>query len=141
MLRLWKISRNHGPITSVLASSAASPAGRGANGSVEEEESSKIFWDLWQKAVDNLDDDKRSALKLNLDEHGQVQPCITNVIQDMVTGVESSFDEYRNGGLKIEDYDAKVLLSVRENEKGTLRFALRSKAIIDSGVKFDPTKY
>lgn len=122
---------------STQGSGAVSPTNQETNPN----ENGKVLRDLWQEALDNLDDEKKSALKLRFDRNGQVQPCVTDAIQGVVTSIEASFEEYRNSGLKIKDRDGQVLFNVRENGKEILKFALRAKAIIDSGVKFDPTGY
>ncbi|KAH8666260.1 hypothetical protein BGZ61DRAFT_121986 [Ilyonectria robusta] len=124
-------------VVSASGSDAISPTNQGGGHT----ESNKALRDLWQEALDNLDDEKKSALKLRFDENGRVQPCVTDAIQGVVTSVETSFEQYRNGGWKFRDRDGKVIFDVRESGKQILRFALRSKAIIDSGVKFDPTGY
>lgn len=158
MAQLWKFSRKskkstaqtqaqkspsfpgalqQSSVVSVSGSDAISPTSQGGGHT----ESNKALRDLWQEALDSLDDEKKSALKLRFDENGRVQPCVTDAIQGVVTSVETSFEQYRNGGWKVRDRDGKVIFDVRESGKQILRFALRSKAIIDSGVKFDPTGY
>ncbi|KAJ5724343.1 hypothetical protein N7488_002378 [Penicillium malachiteum] len=101
-------------------------------------ESDKAPRDLWQEALNHLDEETRSPLKL---EGEQTESCVTNAIQAVVTNVEVLFEEYSNGGRKIKDGDGRITYDVRENGKKVLRFALRTKAIKDSGVKFDPTGY
>ena len=131
--------------TTLQQSSTASTAGSGAvsptNQETNPKESDKVLRDLWQEALNNLDNEKKLALKLRLNRNGQVQPCVTDAIQRVVTSIEASFEEYMNGGWKIKDRDGKIVFDMRENGKKILKFALRSKAIIDSGVKFDPTGY
>lgn len=126
-----------GSTASTTGSRAVSPTDQ----KTDPKDGGKILRDLWQEALDNLEDDKKSALKIRFDKNGQVQPCVTDAIQEVVTRIEASFEEYNNGGLKIKNRDGQVLFNVRENGKEILKFALRSKAIIDSGVKFDPTGY
>ena len=101
----------------------------------------KSLRNLWQEAFDNLDDEKKVALKPCINEKVQPQPCVTEAIHDVVKSIETSFEEYSSSGLKLKNKDGKVLVDLREKGREILRFALRSKAIIDSGVKFDPTGY
>jgi hypothetical protein len=131
--------------TTLQQGSTASTPGSGAvsptNRETGPKKSDKVQRDLWQEALDKLDEKKKLALNLRFDENGQVQPCVTDAIQSVVTSIEVSFEEYRNGGWKITDRNGKVIFDLRENGKKILKFALRSKAIIDSGVKLDPTGY
>ena len=101
----------------------------------------KTLRNLWQEAFDNLDDENKVALKPCINEKGQPQPCVTEAIHEVVKSIEASFEEYSSSGLKLKNKDGKVLVDLREKGREILRFALRSKAIIDSGVKFDPTGY
>ncbi|KAH8745331.1 hypothetical protein BGZ57DRAFT_238107 [Hyaloscypha finlandica] len=133
-----------GPTASTPGPSAANPANPEINLTVSNNSTGtpvKPPRDLWQEALDNLDEGNKTALKLRFDDNGKVQPPVTKAIEGVITSIEASFEEYRNGGWKIRHRDGRVIFDVRDNGKKILKCALRSKAIIDSGVKFDPTGY
>ena len=97
--------------------------------------------DLWREAVDQLDEKKRKALNLQFDAEGRVDPSASSVIEGIVDKVEKTCEDYKTHRLKIKHPDGRVIVDVRESAKKVLNFALRSKAITDAGVKFDPTGY
>lgn len=99
--------------------------------------------DLWQEAAGSLDKKQRILLGLlELSNHnGKSSPqSAVGAIEEVVQKTESSLAAYKNSR-KIKRQDGKVLLDVRGNAESILRGTLRVKAIIDAGVKFDPTGY
>ncbi|KAL8371492.1 hypothetical protein RB595_001334 [Gaeumannomyces hyphopodioides] len=103
--------------------------------------STKQYRDLWNEAVAQLDDDDRRELKIQLNSEGKIDPPVVLVIETIVGQVEAACEKYKNGGWTIRHGDGRLILDVQKSARTILRGALRSKAIVDGGVKFDPTGY
>ncbi|KAK1238874.1 hypothetical protein MKX08_005935 [Trichoderma sp. CBMAI-0020] len=92
---------------------------------------------LWKEAAEKLNDEERKVLGLQLD-----QPLsLTAAIDEVAQQVEKACEKYQAGGWKIKRRDERVMVDVRANAKSILKFALRSKGIVEAAVKFDPTGY
>lgn len=92
---------------------------------------------LWKEAAEKLNDEEKKILGLQLD-----QPLsLTAAIDEVAQQVEKACEKYQTKGWKIKRSDGSVTVDVRASAKSILKFALRSKGIVEAAVKFDPTGY
>ncbi|KAJ6007625.1 hypothetical protein N7540_011601 [Penicillium herquei] len=86
--------------------------------------------DLWKEAYEDLDPDSKKYVPAS-------GTSATNAINCVIDETKSRYEEWKNGGLKIEGKNGEI--NIRDSAEKIISAALKASDLISTFVSFDPT--